>query len=358
MRRTHGSTGSTKYYSFSGFNKYMSTQSWCKTALAPLLITAFALSPAFAYAKQGKSGDDGSKGRKETAARMQSADDDDDDDDKDEKRDKNERREERAERLLERREERMNRAEKECLRAFGLLISRGHRTERFEELRDRVCFWPFGIWKKISDGGASTTPPAPDTTAPVISGIKTEPKVFKAEVQWETNEKARCILYYGTTTPLNTATAARISRGPARTHHMELAPLSASTTYYALMSATDLAGNTATSSEFSFTTKSAPPDTTPPVITAVAVLTGTTTISVRWQTNEPATSKLFFSTSTPLNANASTTPFSENATLVRRHRLDLGSLATGTIYYLIAESKDAAGNTHRTNQFQSTTLGI
>lgn len=324
----------------------MTRNTFFKTVVTLTLIAAFALSPAFASAKQGRGGDDGNRGRKDAAARWQSVDDDDDKEDK---------KKEAEWRLLERRHDRR---EKQCLRAFGLLIARGHRVERLLELRDRVCFWPFGIWKKIGDGGASTTPPAPDTTAPVISNISALPKVLKAEVRWETNEKARGTLYYGTTTPLNLATATRVSRGQNRVHHVELTGLTASTTYYALVSATDMNGNTSTSSEFSFTTKSAPPDTTAPHINAVAVLVGTTTIGVRWQTSEPATSKLFYGTTTPLNANASTTPFIENAALIRTHRLDLTGLTASTTYYLIIESRDASDNTRRTSQFQAMTLGI
>lgn len=343
-------------------NIFMIFKTVTKTVIAPMLIAAFALSPAFAYARQGKGNNDGNKVKANASVRWQTVEDDDDDDNKNKKQaeerrlEREERQEERQiERVEQKLGERQERFERECLRAFGLLISRGHRVERFEELRNRVCFWPFGIWKKIS----TTTPPTtPDTTAPVISNIKTETRVFKAEVRWDTNEKARGVLYYSTTTPLNLSGATRLSRGPGREHRAELTPLAASTTYYALISATDLAGNAATSSEFSFTTKSAPPDTTAPNISAVAVLVSTTTIGVRWQTNEPATSKLFYGTTTPLDANASTTPFIESAALVRTHRLDLASLTASTTYYLIVESRDTSGNKGRTSQFQAMTLGL
>lgn len=323
-----------------------------RVVAASLLIAAFTLSPGISYAKQNK-GDGGKSGeRKEMAEHRKLAQDVGDDDDEHEKR-------ERAkESTLERRNSQMT---KRCLRSFGLLIrmDRNGNKERLQELAGRVCFWPFGIGKKFNDGRASTTPPHIDTEAPIISAISTNPKIVRAEVNWETNEKTRGTLYYGTTTPVNLAGGTRqvsSGSGPSRNHYINLSGLTASTTYYALISATDPSRNTATSSEFSFTTKSGVPDTVAPIISSVATLVGTTTISVGWHTNESSTSKLLFGTSTPLDANASTTPFTENLALVTNHRLDLGGLATSTTYYLIVESKDASGNVRRTGQFQATTL--
>lgn len=327
----------------------MKTNKLSRAVATSLLISAFTFSPGLIYAKQDKKEDGWKSGeRKETLEHRKSVEDKDTWDNEDE----HEKREKAKESTLERKNSKM---EKRCLKSFGLLIARSHNKERLQELADRVCFWPFGIWKKIS----TTTPPTtPDTTAPVISNIKAETRVFKAEVRWETSEKAGSVLYYSTTTPLNLSGATRLSRGPGREHRAELTGLAASTTYYALISATDPSGNTATSSEFFFTTENNVPDVIAPIISSVAALVGTTTVSIRWQTNEPSTSKLFFGTTTPLDANASTTPFTENAALVNMHRLDLANLSTSTTYYLIIESKDASGNVRRTGQFQATTLGL
>lgn len=327
----------------------MKVKKLSRVVVASLLVSAFTLSPALTYAKQDKGNSGKSVAGKEAVDQRKLIDDAWDNEEEHEKREKA------KESTLTRKNGRL---EKECLKSFGLLIRMGrdgNNKDRLRELSDRVCFWPFGIWKKI----ATTTPPALDTTAPVISSISTRPKVFKAEITWDTNEKTRSTLYYGTTTPLNLSSAStRFSRHSdhSRTHFVELSDLTASTTYYALISAMDSSGNTATSSEFSFTTKNNVPDVIAPIISRVAALVGTTTVSIRWQTNEPSSSKLFFSTTTPLDANASTTPFTENAALVNMHRLDLANLATSTTYYLIIESKDASSNVRRTGEFQATSL--
>ena len=321
-----------------------------RVVAASLLISAFTFSPGLTYAKQGK-GDSGKSGEiKETVEHRKSMEDAWDNEDE------HERRERAKESALERRNGRM---EKKCLKSFGLLIARGHNKERLQELSDRVCFWPFGIWKKFTDGRASTTPPQIDTEAPAISNISTNPKIVRAEVNWKTNENTRGTLYYSTTTPINLAALSmQVSSGSgySRNHHTDISGLTASTTYYALISARDASGNTATSSVFSFTTKSDVPDMIAPIISNVGTLVGTTTISVIWRTNEFSTSKLLFGTSTPLDATASTTPFREELTLEKNHRVDLDNLATSTTYYLIVESKDASGNVRRTGEFQATTL--
>lgn len=322
-------------------------------AAASILIATFTISPALTYAKQDKEENRKSGEKKEHMEQRRLADDSwDDDDDSDE----HGRRENAKKNTLARKDDRL---EKRCLKSFGLLIKMGRDTEWLKELSERVCFWPFGIGKKFRDGKATTTPQSIDTVAPIVSSIATNPRVVRAEITWETNEKTRGTLYYSTTTPINIETSSRRlshNLNYSKNHSAEISGLTASTTYYALISARDASGNTATSSPFSFTTKSTPLDAVAPIIDSVATLVGTTTISVGWHTNEPATSKLFFGTTTPLYANASTTPLVEELALGRNHRIDLGNLSTSTTYYLIAESKDASGNVRRTGQFQATTL--
>ena len=93
-----------------------------------------------------------------------------------------------------------------------------------------------------------------------------------------------------------------------------------------------------------------PPTTPPPADTATPIISGisasstaSTSASIMWTTNEPATSKAYYGTTTPLSMAGALTV--SNSTLVTSHLLTLSSLSASTTYYYILESKDAANNT-------------
>lgn len=119
---------------------------------------------------------------------------------------------------------------------------------------------PPGIAQKLGSSttatSTSTTTPA-DTTAPAftyISAIATGSTT--AVAVWITNEPAQGRIVYGTTTPVATsAYSTTIYKSTNSTVQVVyLGNLNASTTYYAVIAATDPAGNTATTSERSFVT--------------------------------------------------------------------------------------------------------
>lgn len=118
---------------------------------------------------------------------------------------------------------------------------------------------PPGIEKKIPPP-ATTTPPVPppaaDTTAPIISGVSISALTStSAAVNWTTNEAATSKVYYGTTTPLNLASAGTASSAVLSTSHsIPLSGLVASTTHYYVLESKDAANNTATSTEQNFVT--------------------------------------------------------------------------------------------------------
>ena len=98
-------------------------------------------------------------------------------------------------------------------------------------------------------------------------------------------------------------------------------------------------------------------DTTAPVITSVASGSiASTTATVSWTTNESATSKVYYSTTTPVSL--ATAPVVVNATLTTAHTLGLSGLTASTTYYYIVESKDAANNTATSTQQSFLTLSI
>lgn len=85
-------------------------------------------------------------------------------------------------------------------------------------------------------------------------------------------------------------------------------------------------------------------DTTPPVISSVSASSvGSTTATVSWATNEAASSKVYYATSTPLDFTAAS--MAANASLVTSHALDLSGLMASSTYYYAVTSADAAGNT-------------
>ena len=218
-----------------------------------------------------------------------------------------------------------------------------------------MCAFPFGIFKKIGNR-ASTTP---DTIAPVISDILTRAGQTKAIITWRTNEKADGKVYYSTT-PVNLASASVILANKqgfgGKDSYVLIKGLATSTKYYVVIEAKDKAGNVARSSEFSFTTKSngsIPPDVVPPVINAISTSVSTSTIDVSWSTNEVATSKVYYSTTTPVSASLSA--FVQSGAFVLNHNLKIEGLASSTLYYLLIESTDTSANTATSSQFSTTT---
>lgn len=88
-----------------------------------------------------------------------------------------------------------------------------------------------------------------------------------------------------------------------------------------------------------------------PVISSIVTSSvASTTATVSWNTNELATGKLYYGTSTPLTAFVSTT------TLSLAHTFNLTGLTASTTYQLMVESKDAASNTATTTASLTTTM--
>lgn len=117
---------------------------------------------------------------------------------------------------------------------------------------------PPGI-KKLLERRATTTPPVatstPDTTPPIISQITAiNIATTTTRVNWVTNELADGKVWYGTSTPVTSMNATlTISAALLMNHEFSLSNLATSTVYFYLLSSTDAAGNTATSSQNSFT---------------------------------------------------------------------------------------------------------
>lgn len=97
-------------------------------------------------------------------------------------------------------------------------------------------------------------------------------------------------------------------------------------------------------------------DTTAPVISGLsAINTTSTSTMIAWHTNEPADSKVWYDTSTPLVIPDST-PMVSSPDLVLNHEISLFSLTPITTYYYLVVSTDAVGNVTASDEETFNTL--
>lgn len=208
---------------------------------------------------------------------------------------------------------------------------------------------PPGI-QRILNG--TTTPPGRDTVAPTFGAITiSNISATSATITATTSERTSVRAEYGATTAYgNTTSPGAVGTSTSIT----LTGLTPSTTYNFILRAKDAAGNVGTSTNMTFTT-TATPDTTAPVISGVtATSAASTTASIAWTTNEPATSKVYYGTTTPLVLTSALTV--SDATLLTGHTMALSGLAASTTYRFVIESKDAANNTATTTESSFVTM--
>lgn len=103
---------------------------------------------------------------------------------------------------------------------------------------------------------ATTTPPVVDITAPIISSVGISGITATSSLaSWLTNEASDSKAWYATTTPADISNSSQASSTALElSHGLTFSGLSASTTYYFVVSSSDVSGNTATSTEQTFTT--------------------------------------------------------------------------------------------------------
>jgi len=108
-----------------------------------------------------------------------------------------------------------------------------------------------GIQKKLC---ATSTP---DTIVPVISDVvATSTTATTTQIKWLTKELSNSKVWYSTSTLIVVATSTSIASSSdyVLNHAITLSDLTATTTYYYLVTSADKSGNTATATEKSFTT--------------------------------------------------------------------------------------------------------
>jgi hypothetical protein len=90
----------------------------------------------------------------------------------------------------------------------------------------------------------------------------------------------------------------------------------------------------------------------PPVISNLTSVIASTSVTISWTTNKPATSDLLFGSSTAMLANVS-----PDTALVTSHSRYVYGLGPNTVYYFEVRSKDISGKITSSAQQSFTTLG-
>ncbi|MEW5767501.1 MAG: fibronectin type III domain-containing protein [bacterium] len=189
----------------------------------------------------------------------------------------------------------------------------------------------FGCGKEDRDDLIS-----PDTTKPKVSNVLAAPERTTAQISWLTDEPATSRVEYGLT--LNPTTLQSEDDSLLTHHNIHLSNLTPETTYFYRVRSRDSNHNWNEGDEvFIFTTRSA--DDRPPVITNVRALPEARCVTIKWDTDEPATSQVDYGRT---NQYSSSTPF--EADLVREHSIRFCGLSSQTTYYYRVKSEDAAGN--------------
>lgn len=138
--------------------------------------------------------------------------------------------------------------------APGWLKKNGNQKPTVEECKNL----PKGISKKLGDDNWNNSTTTNNYIVPMINTIvSTNTGTTTASLLWTTNKNTTSSLWYGTTTPLNTATSTRVDNNVFKMNHSyNFSGLTASTTYYYIIKVSDTLNNSATSTERSFNTLS------------------------------------------------------------------------------------------------------
>ncbi|MDI6793220.1 MAG: fibronectin type III domain-containing protein [bacterium] len=179
---------------------------------------------------------------------------------------------------------------------------------------------------------------SPDETKPKISNVSAAPARTTAKVSWLTDEPATSRVEYRESKDKDFSNLQSEDDSLLTNHNIYLSNLKPGTIYYYCVESRDREYNWGRVCDgFKFTTK--PADDTPPVITNVRAVPEARCVTIKWDTNEPATSQVDYGRTTQY---VSSTPF--DADLVLTHSMRFCGLNPRTTYYYRVKSEDAAGN--------------
>ncbi len=220
-------------------------------------------------------------------------------------------------------------------------------------------------------GGASvTTATQADNTYPVIvSQPVVQARTGRTlTIKWETDETSNSVVYYGADA------AGKVGAGAAeegltrstsqgdnvRNHVVTLTGLDTGTRYSFRVASTDPSGNGETLSNLITVETSAGEDYTAPQIIDGPTVVGQTDsrLTVRWVTDEPADSKVFFGPAgSGKPAAGEEVPDVAVPDLVTEHLVTLTNLTASSSYDIEVQSADLNGNESTKSSVSGTTLG-
>lgn len=212
---------------------------------------------------------------------------------------------------------------------------------------------------KVKKDGWFNSHNSKSVTAPVISSVViTSTKTKKATIKWNTDVRSNSFVWYSTTPTVDTSINPNMRRGDrVLKHKFELKKLQPNTKYYVIVGSANNIG-IIKSSEISFTTPAKKVvidtpvviDTTAPIISDIENRINASNVTISWTTNELATSKTYYSPTTPVIINASNTLLITDNSLTKKHSVSIPSLTSNTLYHFILKSVDAANNTVSSNE--------
>jgi phosphodiesterase/alkaline phosphatase D-like protein len=199
-------------------------------------------------------------------------------------------------------------------------------------------------------GGSFTTSTEPDTRSPlIIAGPTVVARTNSAVTfEWETDEAADSKVDYGEATDYESFFEDGLD---VKTHRVTLTNLSASTTYNYRVASIDPSNNPAVTSANAVVTTEAEADVTAPTLSdGPEVLYKTNNrATIYWETNEPATSRIDFGTSTDYD------DYKEDIDFVEEHTVTITNLTASTTYHIKATTRDVSGNETESSDLTFTT---
>ena len=183
---------------------------------------------------------------------------------------------------------------------------------------------------------------------PVISAISSgSPTTTAATITWTTDEAASSKVVYGATSAYGSATS---SPSLVTSHSIGVIGLTASTTYHYAVVSTDVVGNTATSTDQTFTTANTGPDVTPPTAPTnlTAGASSSSELDLSWNAstdNVGVAGYKIFRGGSQVGTTTSATTYADTG------------LTSSTTYTYFVKAYDAAGNISSASNIATSTTG-
>lgn len=199
------------------------------------------------------------------------------------------------------------------------------------------------------DDEKSTTSPSqkPAIVKTQISSLSTS----SVAISWRTNRLTAGSVMYGTTSPLatNGGTVVVDTATNTLSHSVKLTGLTPNKTYFYTITVFDSSNQKTTSRVMSFKTKNVVSTNriAPVIWTYLSINLSSTSERIIWVTNQPTTSNIWLSTTTPVVATG--TPAATVGSLSYLHDVTLTGLKPGTAYYFVLTSANNNGTATSTN---------